>query len=98
MARKIRIEYAGAAYHVCDGARQSRGGISMPTTATPSCGWQRWAKRVRRPVGASLPFSETWVFADYGDGIFIVCLEGSFAPRRGPPQNQRSAPLFAPQK
>jgi hypothetical protein len=27
MARKIRIEYAGAAYHVCDDARQSRGDI-----------------------------------------------------------------------
>jgi hypothetical protein len=26
MARKMRIEYAGAAYHVCVGARQSRGG------------------------------------------------------------------------
>ena len=26
----------------------------MPTTVTASCGWQRWAKRVRRPVGASM--------------------------------------------
>ncbi|MEI6780809.1 MAG: hypothetical protein WCQ21_07810 [Verrucomicrobiota bacterium] len=25
MARKIRIEHAGAANHVCDGARQPRG-------------------------------------------------------------------------
>jgi len=31
MARKIRIEYAGAAYHVCDGARQSRGGYRCRT-------------------------------------------------------------------
>ena len=74
------------------------GGISRPATATASCGWQRWAKCVRRPVGASRPFSETWVFAHYGDGIFIVCREGTFAPRRGPPQNQKSAPLFAPQE
>src|ERR1035441_551174 len=26
----------------------------MPTSATASCGWQRWVKRVRRPVGASM--------------------------------------------
>jgi hypothetical protein len=38
------------------------------------------------------------LWADPCYGIFIVCPEGSFAPRRGPPQNQRSAPLFAPQK
>jgi hypothetical protein len=53
MARKIRIEYAGAAYHVM--ARGNQGGISMPTTETAGCGWQRWGKRVRRPVGASMP-------------------------------------------
>ena len=47
---KSSLRFAGAACHAMAGA--TKDGTTMPTTATASCAWQRWAKRVRRKVGA----------------------------------------------
>jgi hypothetical protein len=52
MARKVRIEYAGAAYNVIARGNQERD-IYDDGRTPGSCGWKRWAKRVRRRAGAS---------------------------------------------
>jgi hypothetical protein len=54
MALKIRLEYAGAAYHVMARGNQGRD-ICDDERDRRLCGWRRWAKRVRRPAGASMP-------------------------------------------
>ena len=41
MARKIRIEYAGPAYHVMARGNQGRY-IYGNDTVTASCGWRHW--------------------------------------------------------
>ena len=52
MARKIRIEYGGAAYHVV--ARGDQGRDIYADDLDRICGWKHWAKRVKRPVDASM--------------------------------------------
>ena len=43
MARKLRLEYAGAAYQVMAAANKDR--ASLPTTATANYGWKHRGKR-----------------------------------------------------
>jgi hypothetical protein len=48
MARKIRIENAGAAYHVV--ARGNQGRDIYADDRDRICGWKRWAKRLESPA------------------------------------------------